>query len=228
MIATILVLGLMLLASTFVWADADKMPEPNASMTQAASAPEQTANQIAPPPVIADDGLHKQPWFLDSFLELADDLAEAQAQGKRFAIVWEQKGCPYCEELHTANFAKPEINRYVRDNFVVLQLNLWGDRQVTDFDGEVLAEKALARKWGVVFTPTIHFFVEKRELKSGESGLEPGNKQLAATMPGYFRPFHFARMFEYVRDRQYERLHFQKYVAEKVKEKREAGKDVDI
>ena len=26
---------------------------------------------------LGDDGLHKQPWFLDSFLEMADDLAEA-------------------------------------------------------------------------------------------------------------------------------------------------------
>ena len=172
---------------------------------------------------LGDDGLHKQPWFLESFLDLREDLAEAQAAGKRFAVLWEQKGCPYCAEVHTRNFTVESINRYVRDNFVVVQLNLWGDREVTDFDGEVLAEKELARKWGVVFTPTIHFFVEKGELKPGQSG----NKQLASVMPGYFRPFHFLAMFEFVRERRYEKQHFQKYIAEKVAAYRKEGKAVD-
>ncbi len=172
---------------------------------------------------VGDDGLHKQPWFLESFLDLREDLAEAQASGKRFAIIWEQKGCPYCEEVHTRNFAKETINRYVRDNFLIVQLNLWGDHEVTDFDGEVLPEKELARKWGVVFTPTIHFFVEKHELKSKQ----PGSKQLASVMPGYFRPFHFISMFEFVRDRRYEKQHFQKYIAEKVQAFRKDGKSLE-
>jgi len=181
---------------------------------------------------MADDGLYKQEWFLDSFLELRDDLAEAQREGKRFVIFWEQKGCPYCKKVHTVNLALPEINRYVGEHFSVLQLNLWGDRKVTDFDGEVLAEKDLARKWGVVFTPTLHFFVEEHELKSGKSGGEsankPGNEQLAAMMPGYFRPFHFMRMFEYVYDRHYDRVHFQKYITETAERMRAEGREVDI
>nr|VFJ93648.1 MAG: Thioredoxin-related protein [Candidatus Kentron sp. H]VFJ94422.1 MAG: Thioredoxin-related protein [Candidatus Kentron sp. H]VFK01070.1 MAG: Thioredoxin-related protein [Candidatus Kentron sp. H] len=212
MVANILIPALILLTSPFVRAD-----------LEGASDPEKTHPRTPPvttpmmTPVMADDGLHRQAWFLESFLELADDLAEAQGEGKRFVILWEQKGCPYCEELHRVNLANPEIHRYMREHFTVLQLNLWGDRAVTDFDGEVLAEKVLARKWGVVFTPTLHFFVEEHELKPGESGYQPGNRQFAAVMPGYFRPFHFARMLEYVRGRHYDRLHFQKYVAEKVK-----------
>jgi hypothetical protein len=47
-------------------------------------------------------GLYTQPWFLESFLELSDDLAEAAGKGKNFAVIWEQKGCPYCRETHAA------------------------------------------------------------------------------------------------------------------------------
>nr|VFJ47521.1 MAG: Thioredoxin-related protein [Candidatus Kentron sp. FW] len=184
--------------------------------------PERTTDKILP--IMGDDGLYKQAWFLDSFLELRDDLAEAKSEGKRFVIFWEQKGCPYCKKVHTVNLAIPEINRYVAGHFTVLQLNLWGDRQVTDFDGEVLAEKDLARKWGVVFTPTLHFFVEEHELKAGESG----RGQWAATMPGYFRPFHFMRMFEYVYDRHYDGLHFQKYVTETAERMRAGGQEIDM
>ena len=42
-------------------------------------------------PVLGEDGLYHQPWFLDSFLTLSDDLAEAKQDGKRFVIMWEQK-----------------------------------------------------------------------------------------------------------------------------------------
>ncbi|MBK1670178.1 hypothetical protein CKO28_19270 [Rhodovibrio sodomensis] len=60
--------------------------------------------------------------------------------------------------MHEDNFTIPAITDYVRKHFSVLQLNLRGDRRVADFDGEVLAEHKLARKYGVNFTPTLQFF----------------------------------------------------------------------
>ena len=174
-------------------------------------------------PVMTEDGIYTWPWFVESFLDLKEDLSEAQAAGKRLVILWEQRGCPYCKDTHTVNLAIPEINAYVKQNFAVVQLNLWGDREVTDFDGEVMSEKDLAQKWGVVFTPTAHYIVEEHELKPGK----PGNQQLAAVMPGYFRPFHFMRMHEYVKDRIYEKQHFQRYIADKVQEWQKQGKSFD-
>lgn len=175
-------------------------------------------------PKLGDDGLYTQAWFAQTFLDLNEDLKDAAAQGKRLAVLWEQKGCPYCKETHTINFANKTVNDYVRQNFVVIQLNLWGDREVTDFDGQKMAEKQLAKKWGVVFTPTIHFFVEPKELKAGKPGIE----QTASVMPGYFKPFHFLAMFEYVKDRLYDKQHFQKYIADKVEHLRAQGKEVKV
>ena len=112
-------------------------------------------------PVLTDDGLYKEPWFLESFLELADDLDGAAKEGKRFVIMWELKGCPYCKETHFVNFARPDIADYIKANFEVLQLNIIGSRKVTDFDGSELSEKALAAKYNVRFTPTFQFFPEQ-------------------------------------------------------------------
>ena len=42
-------------------------------------------------PILTDDGLYKQPWFLESFLDLADDLEGARKEGKRFVVMWELK-----------------------------------------------------------------------------------------------------------------------------------------
>src|SRR5476649_1476086 len=85
-------------------------------------------------PILTDDGLYKQPWFLEGFLDLSDDLEGAAKEGKRFVIAWELKGCPYCKETHFVNFAQPKISDYVKANFEVLQLNIIGSRKVIDFD----------------------------------------------------------------------------------------------
>ena len=116
----------------------------------AGATPKALAGEVRYEPVLGEDGLYTQPWFLQSFLDLGDDLAEAAAEGKRFAIIWEQKGCPYCKETHQVNLARADVHEYVRDNFGVLQLNLWGSREVTDFDGEAMEERALARRWRVM------------------------------------------------------------------------------
>jgi thioredoxin-related protein len=159
-------------------------------------------------PMLTDDGLYKEPWFLESFLELADDLEAAHKQGKRFAIMWELKGCPYCKETHFVNFARPDIAAYIRANFEVLQLNIIGSRKVTDFDGVELSEKALAAKYSVRFTPTFQFFPEQAgPLKA----LEPAKREVAR-LPGYMRPDDFIAMFRYVREKAYESKSFRDYV----------------
>ena len=159
-------------------------------------------------PILTDEGIYTQPWFLNSFLDLGEDLTEAADQGKRFAVIWEQKGCPYCQETHLVNFAQPEIQGFVRDNFEVLQLNLFGAREVTDFDGEALEERQLARKYAIAFTPTIQFFPDRLDQVGGRAG----KSVEVARMPGYLQPPHFLAMFKFVRDRAYEDSSFRSYL----------------
>jgi thioredoxin-related protein len=159
-------------------------------------------------PILTDDGLYKQPWFLESFLDLPDDLEGAHKQGKRFAIMWELKGCPYCKETHFVNFAQSRIADYVKANFEVLQLNIIGARKVTDFDGSELPEKDLAAKYGVRFTPTFQFFAERA---APLKGLAPAKREVARA-PGYLRPDDFLAMFRYVREKAYESKSFRDFV----------------
>jgi thioredoxin-related protein len=164
-------------------------------------------------PKINDDGLYTQDWFkTDSFLILKEDLAEAKAKGKRLAILWEQKGCPYCRDLHAVNLGDPKASAYIKERFEIIQLNLWGAREVEDFDGQKLPEKELARKYRINFTPTIQYFPETASEMQGKKGEEAE----VARMPGYFRPFHFISMFEYVAEKRYAQgQEFQRYILEK-------------
>jgi thioredoxin-related protein len=161
-------------------------------------------------PVMTDDGLFTQSWFLQSFLDLSEDLEEAAGQGKGFAVIWEQRGCPYCRETHLVNFAQPEIQSFVRENFEILQLNMSGSREVTDFDGEALEERELARKNGVAFSPTIQFFPRN----PAEAAGKPGRAAEVARMPGYLLPPHFFAMFRFIEDEAYRRMSFRQYLKE--------------
>jgi len=159
-------------------------------------------------PILTEDGLYRQPWFLESFLELADDLVAASEKKKRFAIMWELRGCPYCKETHLVNFAKPEIENFIKERFEILQLNIIGSREVTDFDGEKLAEKRMAEKYGVRFTPTFQFFPDS---VTGLAQKKPRQREVARAQ-GYLEPRHFLAMFRFVAERAYEKGSLRDYL----------------
>lgn len=152
-------------------------------------------------PTLNDDGLHTKPWFLESLLELPDDLKEATDKGKRLVILWELKGCPYCRKLHEVNLADPAIENFIRDRFEVLQLNIIGQREVTDFDGQRLPEKQFAQKYGVRYTPTFQFFPET---SAGLAQKKPAEREVLRWQ-GYMEPKPFLGMFRFVAERAYEK-----------------------
>ena len=157
--------------------------------------------------VMTDDGFYREDWFIDSFLELADDLKATTSAGKQFAIMWEQRGCPYCRDTHLINFAQKDIETYIRTHFEVLELNLHGSRIVTDFDGKPLGEKQLAAKYGVRGTPTIQFFADRKDLASKA----PRDREVNR-IQGYLAPRDFVRMFAFVAERAYERGSLRDYL----------------
>ena len=158
--------------------------------------------------VLTDDGIYTQPWFLESFLELADDLQDATKKGKRLAVMWELKGCPYCKQTHLINFAKPEIESYIKQRFEILQLNIVGSREVTDFDGQKLTEKALAAKYGVRYTPTIQFFPEQA---AGLAARKPQEREVTRVL-GYQEPQQFLSTFRYIAERAYQKGNLRDYL----------------
>jgi thioredoxin-related protein len=174
---------------------------------------------------LGDNGLHIQPWFHSSFLEMPEDLAEAAAEGKDLLVIFEQSGCPYCREMHEVNFAREEISAYVQKKYLVVQIDLRGSRDVVDFDGETLSESALARKWLVNFTPTSVFFA----LDDAANPPSDFREALAFSLPGYFKPFHHMTALEYVASDGYlEEPSFQRWLQERADRLRELGLEVNV
>ena len=171
---------------------------------------------------VGDDGLHKTKWMQNTFKDLREDLEEANAEGKRLVLFFEQIGCIYCTKMHKEVFSKENISNYIEDNFFVVQLNLHGDIEVTDFDGEVLPEKDMARKWGILFTPSIIFLPQ--QVKDDVSAQQAA----VAIMPGAFQLGTTLDLFTWVREERYlidNGQDFQRYHARRVNERRAARSD---
>lgn len=165
---------------------------------------------------LGDDGLHKTAWMRDTFKDLREDLEEANAEGKRLVLMVEQRGCVYCSKMHKEVFPREELAQYIVDNFFVVQLNLHGDTEIVDFDGEVLSEKAATRKWGVLFTPTILFMPE--DVPEGVTA----QQSAVAMMPGAFSFGTTMDLFTWVEEKRYlldNGEDFQRYHARRIKER---------
>ena len=159
---------------------------------------------------IGDDGLHKASWMRDTFKDLSEDLEEANAEGKRLMVMVEQRGCIYCKKMHEEVFVIPEIAEYIEDNFFVVQINMFGDVEVTDFDGTTLPEKDMVKRWGALFTPSIYFFPEEVE------GTSIATQAAVANMPGAFGRWTTFNMLNWVVEKGYDGEEpFQKYHARK-------------
>lgn len=167
-------------------------------------------------PKKGEDALYHQDWFVDSFMDLKEDYATAKAAGKRLVVIFEQRGCIYCVKMQTKTLSRKYINDYVRKNFDVLQINLWGDKEVTDFDGTKTTEKKLAARWGVIFTPTTIFFKDDLTGLDGKSGRDLEVVRFNQVGPGTFYD-----MFVWVKHRIYKKdPNFQRFHIERINQRR--------
>ena len=168
---------------------------------------------------IGDDGLHKQNWMRDTFKDLREDLDEANMEGKRLVLMFEQRGCIYCSKMHKDVYSRDNVSNYIDENFFVVQLNLHGDLEVTDFDGEVLSEKAMARKWNILFTPTVLYLPQ--EVDDNLTATEAS----VSFMPGAWSAGTTLDMLTWVNEERYllnNGEDFQRYHARRINERKAA------
>ncbi len=87
-----------------------------------------------------------------------------------------------------------DIVDLIKKDFLVVQMDMWGDREFRNFDGKTMPESKLAQKHLVRGTPTTLFF--------DDTGT------LVFRMPGYAEPPVFKAVFRYVNDGIYKKVAF--------------------
>jgi thioredoxin-related protein len=149
---------------------------------------------------MVNPGFHEQPaWFKQSFLDIREDAAEASENHKRVLLYFYQDGCPYCKKLLETNFGLRDIVERTRRYFDVIAINMWGDREVTDFTGNSTTEKQFAADLKVMFTPTLVFLNEQGDV--------------LMRLNGYYPPHKFSTVIDYVGQHRESELAFRDYVA---------------
>lgn len=165
---------------------------------------------------IGDDGLHDAEWFRETFKELGEDFSTARAEGKRLLLIVEQRGCSYCKKMHEETFTDPRVNKLLHEKYFPIQINLHGDTEIVDSDGEALTEKQATRKWRVLFTPTMIFLPS--DLDTDRSAAD----QAVAVMPGAFSPGTTLDLLTWVLEERYldqSEEDFQRYHARMIRQR---------
>jgi thioredoxin-related protein len=145
-----------------------------------------------------DEIIHPD-WFKQSFLDLKEDVAEAEQSDKDGIIVFfGQQHCAYCKALITNDFGDAAIAQYTQKHFDVIALDIYGDRPVTDFTGNSLSEHDYAIKVKAELTPTLDFYDTKNNL--------------VFRLRGYYPPEKFESALHYVVERHYLTQRFRDYL----------------
>ena len=146
-----------------------------------------------------EEALSLPDWFKQSFLDIQEDINEANSGRRGLIVYFGQSFCPYCKALLTNNWGRRDIVAYTRANFDVIAINTRGSRPVVDINGEEFSEKLFAARYKANFTPTLLFF--------DDTG------KLSLKLSGYRKPYQFRAALEFVADHHHRNETFRTYLA---------------
>jgi thioredoxin-related protein len=139
-------------------------------------------------------------WFKLSLGDLNDDLHEAVANGKDGIIVYfGQKRCAYCAQFIKQSLGAVDIQRYLREHYDVIPVDIWGIEDIVDTDGKTYSERELSKRYKTNFTPSLVFYDSKGKP--------------VFRLRGYYPPYKFRAALRYVVEGFYKSEKFNDYLA---------------
>ncbi|MFP5403348.1 MAG: thioredoxin family protein [Gammaproteobacteria bacterium] len=98
-------------------------------------------------------------FFQPKFGDLQADLAEAKKQGKQgIFLFFEMDECPFCDRMKNTILNQSEVQDAYRAKFLIYPIDVNGDTELVDFQGNTTTEKAFALGLRVRATPVLMFF----------------------------------------------------------------------
>jgi thioredoxin-related protein len=159
----------------------------------------------------ASTTLNDEPWLLPAPLKLADIL---KRDGKPLIVLFEQKECEACDEMHFEAFPRPEVKDLL-GKFSIARIDMASREPVQTPGGKMLPGRDWARSIGVFYTPSLVFF--------DKAGTE------VFRVEGYLRPFHLGSSLDYVASGAYrEQPEFQRFIEARAAARRARGERVEL
>jgi thioredoxin-related protein len=155
--------------------------------------------------------LNDQPFLLKPPLDLA---AQRKRSRKPIAVLFEQKHCAACDELHRQGFADSVV-RELTNKLDFARVELFGAEKLVTPDGRTLSAAQWGRQLKLAYTPSIVFF-------------DAAGKEVFR-VETYLRPFHLASSLDYVTSKAYlKQPSFQRFIQARAERIRAAGGTIEL
>ncbi|UCB54775.1 MAG: thioredoxin fold domain-containing protein [Thiotrichales bacterium] len=164
--------------------------------------------QVAPQP--ASGKLHTEV----SNIASNDDLKAALAPGKYLLVIFGQKQCATCDELHL-DILKRDESRELLKRLNVAVIDLWSDQKIITPDGSERKIFDWAKQLDIKYAPSLVYFNDR-----GEEVFRSD---------AYLRSFHVQSVMDYVTTGAYkEQPNFQRYIDARADRLRAQGVEVNL
>ena len=147
-------------------------------------------------------------FFDQSFGDFSEELDNARQQGKQgILIMFEMDECPFCHRMKTTILNQSEVQDYFKEHFLIFLVDIEGDVEITDFQGQTMAMKDFSfKQYRVRATPVFQFFdLQGKPIKRARFTGATNDKE------------EFLLLGRYVVDKEYEKSSFTRYKRSKRK-----------
>jgi thioredoxin-related protein len=159
-------------------------------------------------PAAASGVLHRDPAWLRT------DSALDERNGKPLLVLFEQKECAPCDELHLDILKRP-ASREQLERFDVILLDMWSQDPVKRPDGRTSSVAEWARELNVQYAPSLVFF--------------DGQGEEVFRTEAYLKAFHIQSSMDYAASGAYlEQPDFQRFIAVRAAALEARGVHVDL
>ena len=133
---------------------------------------------------------------------------------KPLLVLFEQKKCHHCDELHNDIFKRKETLEQL-NRFNVVRLDMWGKEKLVDFAGKEVTSKIFANSLNINNSPSFVFFNKK-----GKDVFR---------IDAYLKSFHTQSIMDYIASGAYlKQPNFQRYIAERADKLEAQGVHVNL
>lgn len=121
----------------------------------------------------------------DVWLSFNGGMKLALRDKKPVVIDFYTSWCKWCKVMDEKTFSKPEINKYLEENFVAIRINAESRSEKLTYKGKEYTPVELTRRFGVRAFPSIAY-------------LDPEG-ELITIVPGFIPPEMFLPMLRYIK-----------------------------
>lgn len=147
-------------------------------------------------------------------LKSSTDLKQALQPGKHLLVMFEQRQCATCDELHLDILKRPASLKQL-ERFNVSVLDMWSNEKIILPDGKSKKIHEWAKQLDIKYAPSLVYFNDK-----GEEVFRSD---------GYLKAFHVQSVMDYVASSAYlKQSNFQRYIDERADHLREQGIVIDL